>query len=75
MCYIYRIENVLEWDCTLEGLPYYLQKMAEDDLVYPPMTDEINNVTDMMQQTVEAAKKMKDQSKHKVFIKIADAFI
>ena len=43
-----------------------MKNMPEDDLIYPPMTNEINEVTEMMIDLVKISMKWENQAKNKV---------
>ena len=43
-----------------------MKTMPEDDLIYPPMTSEINEVTEMMLDLMKMSMKMEEHAKNKV---------
>ena len=63
-----RFENVVEGDCLVEGLKYFMEQVPEADLIYPPHVDDINEVTEEMIDRMAMHAKVYKDSKNKVSI-------
>ena len=62
----FRIENLSEGDCLIEGLNYMMKNTPQTELVYPVYFDDETKIVTEMKAMLEMYAKLEADSKHKV---------